>query len=241
MLKTLKVFYFILFCCLFSIESYATSGAYLVDDGAIIEKGKIQVESWYSQSNTGEKFYATNPTYQIFKNTEFSLQQAYSSKLRNPYSPRNNQNTLWPQVKYLWYDTESILSSVVFSENYSSTDQKIYGTYAYSTSTFKLNPLADIHLYLGWQNWRHAAANNKSTDFLNYGTSLDLHLTDKFSLVSEIFQNNGAFRNSAAKQPAMQLGSRYFFSQALTFDAIYGKNINGNRQNWLTLSATIVF
>ena len=223
------MFCFILFY-FSSLESYATSGAYLVDDASIIEKGKIQIESWYSQSNTGEKFFATNPTYQLFKNTEISLQQAYSSKPHNAL-PRNNQNTLWPQIKYLWYDTKSILSSVVFSENYSSTDQKIYGTYAYSASTFKLNPFADIHLYLGWQNWRHAAANNKSTDFLNYGTSLDLHLTDKFSLVSEIFQSNGTFRNSAPKQPAMQLGSRYFFSQELTFDAIYGKNINGNRQN----------
>lgn len=225
---------FLLFPIFFFLPSLAfAASAYLVDDGGIAEKNKLQVENWYSQSNTGETILVINPAYQLLPNAEFAMQESYDEKSKTA-------NTLWPQVKYLWYKSENIASSTTVGTNYSSTDQKNYGSYAYSSTTIKVSEFADVHFYVGWQNWRHAAYNNKSTDFLNYGLGSEIHLSKKLSLIPELFQANGAAKTGPTL-PATQLGLRYFTSDNLIFDTIYGHNINGNLQDWLTFGVTLMF
>jgi hypothetical protein len=209
------------------------AGAYLVDDGGITEANKLQVENWYSQSNTGETILVTNPGYQLLPNAEFAMQESYSEDSKTV-------NTVWPQVKYLWHKSENILSSTTIGTNYSTTDQKNYGSYAYSSTTVNVSELADVHFYVGWQNWRHSWHNNKSVDFLNYGIGSQMHLTKTLSFIPELFQSNGASKNGPTR-PATQFGLRYFASDFFIFDLIYGHNINGNLQDWTTFGATLTF
>ena len=209
------------------------AGAYLVDDGGIADANKLQVESWYSQSNTGETILVTNPAYQLLPNAEFAMQESYDEKSKTV-------NTLWPQVKYLWHKSENVLSSTTIGTNYSTTDQKNYGSYAYSSTSLNVSEFADVHFYVGWQNWRHALRNNKSVDFLNYGLGSEIHLSKSLFFIPEIFQANGASKTGPTR-PATQFGLRYFASNHLILDAIYGHNINGNLQDWMTLGATLMF
>ncbi|MDX2082714.1 MAG: hypothetical protein SFV53_01835 [Rickettsiales bacterium] len=209
------------------------AGAYLVDDGGIIDVKKIQIENWYSRGSKGENIFVTNPAYQLLPNAEFAVQETYDVSAKNI-------NTLWPQIKYLWHNNKNISSSATLGINYSSTDQKIYGTYAYSSTTAKISSIIDSHFYVGWQNWRHSFANDKSINFLNYGVGFEMRLNEKLFLIPEIFQTNGAFKNGS-KKPATQLGLRYFANDKFIFDAIYGHNINGRNQSWITLGVTLVF
>jgi hypothetical protein len=222
---------FFLFLFLLPSISYA-AGAYLVDDGGIIESKKLQIENWYSHSAAGENIYVSNPAYQIFSNAEFAIQETYSSKGVN--------NTLWPQLKYLIHKEDGIWSSVTAGVNYSTTDSGIYGNYIYSSTTKRLNKIVDLNIYVGWQNWRHAIGNNKSTDFLNYGLGSEIHLTNDFALIGEFFQTNGQLRNGP-KAPAIQAATRYIATHYLVLDLIYGRNINGNRNNWVTFGAAVIF
>lgn len=98
------------------------AGAYLVDDGGIADAKKVQIENWYSRSNSGEDIYVTNPAYQLLPNAEFAVQETYSDTAKTV-------NTLWPQVKYLWHKSENISSAATFGINYSSTNQQTYGKY----------------------------------------------------------------------------------------------------------------
>jgi hypothetical protein len=218
---------------LFFTPSFAfAAGAYLVDDGEIAEANKVQIENWYSRSNTGEDIYVSNPAYQLLPNAEFAIQETYNSS--------SNNNTLWPQVKYLWHKNETVSTAATIGVNYSSTDQKAYGSYAYSSTTIKFNDFIDTHFYVGWQNWRHALRNDKSVDFLNYGVGSEMHLSKKLFFIPEIFQTNGMLR-VGANRPATQFGLRYFACDHLIFDTIFGHNINGNNQNWVTLGETLLF
>jgi hypothetical protein len=210
------------------------AGAYLVDDGGIVDQKTVQIENWYSHSTTGEDIFVSNPTYQLFPNFEFAVQETYSDTAKT-------KNTLWPQVKYLWHNSENLSSSFTVGVNYSSSNQKTYGDYAYSSNTLKLSKMLDLHLYLGWQNWRHAAFNNKSIDFLNYGIGAEFHFNKKLSFIPEIFQTNGTKNNNSSTKPATQFGLRYLASSNLILDTIYGHNINGNQQNWLTIGVTLLF
>lgn len=220
---------FITFFSLTPNLSYG-AGAYLVDDGGIVDVKTLQVENWYNRSNHGEDIFVSDPAYQLLPNAEFSIQETYNESAAN--------NTLWPQVKYRWFNNKNIQSSFTTGVNYSSSQQKTYGAYAYSSSTFRLNEITDIHLYLGWQNWRHATRNdNKSTDFLNYGLGTEIHFDQKLSLTGEFFQQDGL----DATKPALQIGSRYVVSKHLILDAIFGKNITFANQNWFTLGVSLWF
>ncbi len=229
-MKKIAVFTFLVW--LIPQSSFA-AGAYLVDDGGITDANQLQLESWYSHSNSGENLYVTNPAYQILPNTEFAIQETYSDMAETG-------NTLWPQIKYLWHKSENIASSATFGINYSSTDQEAYGKYIYSSTTVTANDYLDLHLYLGWQNWRHSFRNDKSIDFLNYGVGAELKLYEKLLLVPEIFQSNGTYKTGPAR-PATQLGLRYNAADHLIFDLIYGHNINGNNQDWMTFGITLGF
>jgi hypothetical protein len=232
-LKKLNLFFIaILLICLTPNLLYA-AGAYLVDDGGIDEPETLQVENWYSRSNTGENVYVTNPAYQVLPNLEVSMQETYSDMARS-------ENSLWPQMKYQWFKQKNIFSSVVLGVNYSSTNRGIYGNYSYSATTFKLNETIDLHVYLGWQNWRHAFKNEKSIDFFNYGSGTEIHLNNKLSLTAEFFVPNGLRKNGDVR-PASQFGSRYVVSKNVILDFIYGHNINGNAQNWFTVGLSLWF
>lgn len=209
------------------------AGAYLVDDGDIVGSKTVQMENWYSHSNTGENIYVTNPAYQLLPNAEFAMQETYSDTAKTI-------NTLWPQIKYLWHKSENVASSTTFGFNYSSSLQKNYGTYAYSATTIKTTEIFDLTFYLGWQNWRHTFRNDKSVDLLNLGLNGSLRLTNKLHFVPEIFQSNGTYK-TGPNRPATQFGLRYFANDHLILDTIYGHNINGNNQNWVTLGVTLLF
>ncbi len=211
---------------------YAT-GAYLVDDGGVADSEKVQVENWYSRSNSGEDIYVSNPAYQLLPNAEFAIQETYSDTAETG-------NTLWPQIKYLWHKSENVLASTTLGVNYSSSQQKIYGAYAYSSNTVKINEKLDLNLYLGWQNWRHAFRNDKSIDFLNVGAAANLHIVDKLYFISEVFYTNATFK-TGPNRPATQFGLRHLTNDNLVLDLIYGHSINGNNQNWVTLGVTLLF
>jgi hypothetical protein len=231
-LQKLFLFFWLFFLLL--LPSIALgAGAYLVDDGGIADAKNIQVENWYSHSNSGQNIFVTNPAYQIFPKTEFAIQETYNASVAEI-------NTLWPQLKYLCYKSTNILNSTVIGINYSSANQKTYGSYVYNSTTLQLNDFADIHLYLGWQNWRHILRNNKSIDFLNYGIGAELHLRKNLSFIPEIFQGNGAFKRGPGS-PEFQFGLRYLAWQNLILDGIYGKNITGAGQNWITFGLTLTF
>lgn len=209
------------------------AGAYLVDDGGVADANKVQVESWYSRSNSGEDIFVTNPAYQILPNAEFAVQESYSDTA-------STGNSLWPQIKYLWHKSEDISSSATFGVNYSSTNQETYGKYFYSSTTLKTTDYLDLHLYLGWQNWRHTFRNDKSIDFLNYGIGGEFKLSENLLFVPEIFQSNGTYK-TGPNRPATQFGLRYISNEHLILDIIYGHNINGNNMNWVTFGVTLNF
>ena len=226
-----------LFCFLLSLSPHLTyaAGAYLVDDGGIVDRKTVQIENWYSHSSSsGENIFVSNPAYQVFPDFEFAVQESYSDTAKT-------KNTLWPQIKYLWHNSENLASSFTVGTNYSSSNQKTYGSYAYSSNSLKLNEMLDLTFYLGWQNWRHAAFNDKSTDFLNYGLGAEFHFNSKLSFIPEIFQTNGTKNNASSTKPATQFGLRYLASSHLILDTIYGHNINGNQQDWLTIGVTLLF
>jgi hypothetical protein len=232
-MKNKKSFYISFALLLLCPRLLFAGGAYLVDDGAIDDKGLIQFENWFSRSSTGEDVYVINPGYQIFDNAEFSMQATFTDQ-------SETSNTLWPQLKYqLFNNQKDVQSSIAVGVNYSSNGHKIYGGYAYSATTLKINEIFNIHINLGWQNWENFL-NNKTVNFFTYGLGSETHLTEKLSLTAEFFTLNG-LRRTGQKDPGIQAGFRYLVGKTTILDLIYGHNINGNEQGWVTIGLSFCF
>ncbi len=223
----------------FSIKSSYGSGAYIVDDGGIAQKDKLQVENWYSHSNSGEQILVTNPAYQLLPNAEFSIQETYDER-----SPQ--LNTLWPQVKYLWHDQKDVLSSAVLGVNYATNNNAgIYGSFFYIPTSIALNEFFNLTIDVGIQRWKGVATSN--TSFLIGGIGAEIKVSKKMLIIPEIFRNgknqNLQFGNqlSIHRANGLQLGLRYFALESLILDAIYGKGIVATQGEWATIGVTVLF
>lgn len=79
----------------------------------------------------------------------------------------------------------------------------------------------------------------------NYGTwgaSLEWGITPKLALVNEVFGQLGAHgETSTTQQPRFQTGFRYSPDDHVDLTLIYGRNLNGENANWITLGATLNF
>jgi hypothetical protein len=76
---------------------------------------------------------------------------------------------------------------------------------------------------------------NRVDSFTSWGASLEMNLKkigyEQFTLVAETF-------SPRKDETAYQLGARYSHSATLDFDVLLGRNLGGERKNWLTLGLT---
>ncbi len=223
---------------LISLPKHAkAAGAYIVDDAGVARKDTLQIENWFSQSNAGEKQYITNPAYLISSNLEFSMQETYDDRAKDI-------NTLWPQLKYNFYEKDGAALTVVGGLNYATnTKFGARGMYFYVPASFVLNDFVTLNLNLGLQHW-HKFSNQT---YVIGGVNFEFSLTKKLKLVTEVFRNGKRARMAVSSTISTtiangyQIGGRYFFSEDLIVDLIYGNNIINNSNTWMTFGLTVLF
>lgn len=235
--KIYLIIFTAVFIFLFQRLSYG-AGAYVVDDGGVVEKDTLQIENWYNQSSKGEQIFVTDPAYQLLPNAEFSMQETYDERAVNV-------NSLWPQIKYLWYDSKTVLSSAVAGINYATSNNAgMYGAFFYVPTTMIINELVNINFDLGVQNWN---STNSNSSLLIGGVGLEYKINKKLLFIGEVFRNSNDYqlrisnRFSSNIITGTQLSFRYFLNKKIILDAIYGKDITAVQANWATIGVTLLF
>jgi hypothetical protein len=84
-------------------------------------------------------------------------------------------------------------------------------------------------------NIGHTEFDNRTESFTSWGTSIEFNLKSlgyaQMTLVAEAFSLKRA-------ETAYQLGARYTASPTFDIDLLFGRNLGGERKNWLTLGLT---
>jgi hypothetical protein len=216
---------------LLPLQAAFAAGPYVVDDADIVEPNKIQIESWYNHSSTNENTGTIDAAYQLLPHAEFTLLNAYDVQ------SGGNSDLISPQVKYKWRDGDDgkeVASSAVFGFNYSATHNGFSNMFAYIPSTLTLNDIVDINADLGWQY-----DNDTSRHSLTWGIGTELHASESFSFVGEVF--NQQMFGQHETRPGLQCGPRYNMLENLQLDLVYGHDITGVTANWITAGFTAVF
>jgi hypothetical protein len=214
--------------------AHAAGTAYAVDTAEVGAPGDCKVEAWGSWARNGDALATLSPSCIIagMPRTELVVQtirgradgEWYTAL--SPFMKVNLSPTAIGRPGF----------AVVGGPVYDAVKGEVASVFGYVPMTLRLSEVMRINVNGGWlvdrQNDRH---------FATYGVGWDWLFMPKFSLTLEGFGQFDGNRWGSETKPRFQGGVRYRPVDEFSVDLIYGRNINGEGSNWITLSTAYRF
>jgi hypothetical protein len=213
---------------------HAAGTAYGVDTAEVGDPGNCKVEAWTSLANNKDGLATANPScvFNTFTPTEISA-QVVRGRASDEWS-----TSLTPKAKFKLVPT-SIGSFGFALATGAAIDPRVGETtsvFAYVPATLRLSETVRVNVNGGWLQDRTA-----DRHFATYGLSIDWRFTETLTLTLETFGQAGKADTPSETQPRFQAGVRYRPVDRFSLDVIYGRNINGENADWITVGTTIRF
>lgn len=213
----------------------AAGAAYQVDTAEVSEPGSCKVESWVSSADNRDLIASVAPAcvVNVFRPVEISTQFSRTradGEWGTGAAPKLKTNLI-PTAIGSWGVALSAIGSydLVTGEN--------TGISVTVPATLRLSNVVRINLNAGWQ--RDRTANH---DYFTYGAGFDWRTPDNvWTITGEMFGQLGAAEERGTIEPRFQLGLRYRPVDEFNVDLIYGRNLAGERANWITLATVVRF
>jgi len=219
-----------------SNEARAAGAAYQVDTAEVSEVGSCKVESWISSAANHDFIASVSPAcvVDMFRPVEVSAQFT-----------RSRADGEWgtgvtPKVK------TNIVPTAIGSWGFAISATAAYDLITKENTalavtvpaTLRVSNVVRINLNVGWQLDRTTDRN-----YLTYGAGFDWRTPDNiWTLTGEVFgQAGAALDQPGLVEPRFQLGLRYRPVDQFNIDLIYGRNLAGERANWITLATIFRF
>jgi hypothetical protein len=216
-------------------QARAAGAAYQVDTADVSEVGSCKVESWISSASNHDVIASVSPAcvVSMFRPVEVSAQFTRSradGEWGTAVSPKLKTNIV-PTAIGSW---GFALSATATYDLITKENTALFVTVP---ATLRLSNVVRINLNAGWQL-------DRTTDrhYFTYGAGFDWRTPDNvWTLTGEMFGQAGAAELSGVVEPRFQLGVRYRPVDPFNVDLIYGRNLTGERANWITLATVIRF
>lgn len=218
----------------FALDAFAGSGAFAVDESDVGDAGSCKVESWISAARNTDFSAVVYPTCVFFPSnpTQFGI-------LTNPARMGGDwSTTVTPRFKTLLVPTAIGRFGLAAEGGLGFDPVTGQNTTAFFNvpATLRLSEVARIALNGGWF-WDRVADHHYAT----YGVSFDYRLIPTLQFTAEVYGQAGAAEMPGVKRPRFQSGFRWRPVDDFSLDVIYGRNINGERSNWITVGTTFRF
>ena len=220
----------------FSNEARAAGAAYQVDTAEVSEVGSCKVESWISSASNHDVIASVSPAcvVSMFRPVEVSAQFTRSradGEWGTGVSPKVKTNIV-PTAIGSWGFAISATAS------YDLLTKENTALFVTVPATLRISNVVRINLNVGWQLDRTTDRN-----YLTYGAGFDWRTPDNiWTLTGEVFgQAGAALEQPGLVEPRFQLGLRYRPVDHFNIDLIYGRNLAGERADWITLATVFRF
>jgi hypothetical protein len=209
-------------------QARAAGGAFAVDDAGVDQPGACKVEAWGSFARNDDFIGVVAPACVVSfgRPVELGLQvdrtrsggewgTGLSLKAKSPVIP------LTDEARY----GVALVGGVGFDLTARQTAEWFFNV----PFTARISEPFLINLNVGglWDRLEHRG-------FVTWGAGFELALAARVTLLGEVFGQD-------SEPPGAQLGLRYTPHERIDFDLIYGRNLTGERADWITFGVNLRF
>lgn len=226
-------------------KGYAAGAAYQVDTAEVSEAGSCKVETWGSAASNRDAFSAIAPAcvMDLYRPVEVSSQfnrSVASDAWASGATPKLKTNLVPTAIGSCGYALSG-QASYDLSTGYNTA------LFATVPATLRVSDTLRFNVDGGWQ-WDRLLDRH----YLTYGAGFDLRTRDNvWTLTGEVFGQLVATRAAivgdngppptSIVEPRFQAGLRWRPVDRFNIDLIYGRNLQGENANWITLATTVRF
>ena len=216
-------------------RAWAAGTAFAVDTSEVSEAGSCKIESWYSAASNQDAIGVVNPSCVVELLGRAVELGAQFVRQRTDEEWATN---ITPRVRTKLIPTAigSFGLAMAGGATFDLATFEATQVFAYAPATLRLSEVMRINVNAGWL-WDGTVDRN----YFTYGIGYDWKFTDVLTLTVEAFGQAGGGDFGATTEPRFQAGLRYRPVDRFSVDLIYGRNINGENANWITLATTIRF
>jgi hypothetical protein len=219
-------------------RAQAAGAAYQVDTAEVSEPGSCKVESWVSSANNRDLIASVAPACVVNLGRPVEISAQYS---------RFRADDEWgtaaaPKVKFNIVPTSIGSWGIAFTAiaYYDLIAKENVGYAINVPATLRVSNVLRLNLNAGYLRDRVA-----ERDYFTYGAGFDLRTPDNvWTLTGEVFGLVGAANDDDTRgpvEPRFQLGLRWRPVDLFNIDVIYGRNLAGERADWLTIATIMRF
>ncbi|MCC5994772.1 MAG: hypothetical protein JJU18_00185 [Oceanicaulis sp.] len=205
----------------------ASGGPYAVDDAGIATPGKFKLETWMSVADTDDLIFIASPGYVFEALPWIEFELTYERARRGG----DWEDTLAPAVKIALRDVDEHGYGVALSlgSGHAGIVRRADTMYAVVPVTIPAGERLLVNVNAGVERDQET----RQTEAV-WGVGGQL-LFDRGELIAETFGREGG-------TPGFQAGVRpYLFGGDIALEFAYGRNLDGDRANWLTVGLSFEF
>jgi hypothetical protein len=218
-------------------RAQAAGAAYQVDTAEVSEPGSCKVESWVSSASNRDLIASVAPSC-VFN---FGKPVELSSQFTRFRADEDWGTGAAPKVKMNIVPTSIgswgvALTAIAY---YDLIDNQNVGYAVNVPATLRVSNVVRFNVNAGWLRDRVA-----EHDYFTYGAGFDWRTPDNvWTLTGEVFGQVGAAPDDTRGpvEPRFQLGLRWRPVDLFNIDLIYGRNLAGERADWITLATIVRF
>jgi hypothetical protein len=213
----------------------AAGGAFIVDDAEVGKPGECKVESWVALASNHDMQAITQPACVVSLGIPVEL----GGSLARTRSDDVWQTSGGPKAKIniLPVETGRVGVGLAGSAGWDFATGEYLFNLLYVPLTLQLRDDFRINLNAGWQY-----DGPTRLSYAIWGAAFEWNFVKPLTLIGEVFGLAGpASDPSTITSPRAQLGLRITPVDKIDVDLIYGRNINGENANWLTVGLNVRF
>ena len=217
-------------------QARAAGAAYQVDTAEVSEVGSCKVESWISSTSNHDVIASVAPAcvVSMFRPVEVSAQFSRSrgdGEWGTGVTPKVKTNIVPTAIGSWGFAISATAAYDLITKENTALSVTI-------PATLRVSNVVRFNLNAGWQLDRVTDRN-----YFTYGAGFDWRTPDNiWTLTGEVFGQAGpALDRPGLVEPRLQLGLRYRPVDRFNIDLIYGRNLTGERANWITLATIVRF
>ena len=216
-----------LLCLLLSLREGHAAGAFMVDDAGVDEPGECKVESWTAFAsnrdfigvvapacgvNLGRPVEITVPVGRVRFDRVWSTDLVLEAK--TPIIP--------------FGEDSKFEVALVGGVGFNLTQSKTAAAFVNMPISFQVSEALRVNVNVGF-----IRDLEDTRTLTTWGAGADFSLTKKITLIGEVFGFNS--------ETGAQAGIRYTPHEKIDFDLIYGRNLAGERADWVTFGVNLRF